>query len=323
MKALTPRRLLTLPLLALAAMPACKRNTDARMDPDWWKLEADRVELVQEVKLQKMRLAGRDLSKEYGPLAAKVDANALKLEELRQTASALRGEVTSLVDLSEKQRREWVLSTRAEAIGRTYDSFAGSNGRIYEDVVITRITDVGIEFRHSTGSARVSAAELNPDLHDDFAVNPQVAIAAMEKERANASAYESWISDRMVVANAERKASEREAAAEEAERIVASARARSEARSSLLASTERNTRLRDEPRSVGNRYTTWYPNYSYGYGYTRNRYYGTGCYRSPYYGAGSNASCFGVSVTPRCGNTPMINPVYTPTRNGTGPVFNP
>jgi len=320
MKAISPLRLVMLPALALVALPACKRNADARMDPDWWKLEADRVELVQEIKLQKMRVGEETAGKDYSTLTAKVAKDETLLGELKATAEAIRTDISGLAAAAQKQREAWVSDTRAGAIGRNFESLAGASGRTYQDVVVTKISDVGIEFRHSTGSARLSATELSPALHDVFALDSGDALAAIEKERSAARAYEAWIDHRMVAVDAERKETQRIAAERESDKALAAAQARSDARSASFASNDsKRSRLHDEPRAFssnrGN--TTWYPNY---YSGSRSYYYPSS-YCSPRLNGtvGNYARAFAVTVSGGCGYTPRITPVqpggrpnYTP-----------
>jgi hypothetical protein len=316
----------SLPVIALAALPSCKKNTDARMDPQWWKLEADRVELVQEIKLQKLRLGEEDIAREYAALKTRMNKSEVLLAELRESAAGLRSEVANLAAAAAAERENWIASTRAAAVGKNFETFIGSGGRVYEDVTITRITDVGIEFRHSDGLARLPATEVSREFHDDFGLDTNAAIAALDQERATARAYEAYIEDRMVVVNAQRKEDELAAAERETERVVAAARARSEAISANLAARESSNPLRASARAVGSRYTTWYPSYSYRYSrYPRNYYYYSGSSCSPRMDS-NYARAFAVQVSGGgCGYSPRITPVLSSPRsayNTTG-TFNP
>jgi hypothetical protein len=325
MKATTPLRLVSLPVLALAVLPSCKKNVDARMDPQWWKLEADRVGLVQEIKLEKLRLGGEDIDRNYAALKSRISENEVLLAELRGSAAALRSEVADLAAAAAAERENWIATTRAAAVGRSFESFAGSSGRIYEGVTITRVTDVGIEFRHSEGSARLSATDLSPELHDDFGLDTTAALVALDRERASARAYEAYIEDRMVAVNAERKKDEQEAAQRETDRVVASARARSEAFSASLAAKESTTRLRESPRAFGSRgNTTWYPSYSYRYSrYPRNTYYYPSATCSPVMNR-NFARAFAVQVSGGgCGYSPRITPVFGSSSAYNNGTFNP
>ena len=57
MKALTPPRLLLVSAVLLTVTSGCKRNSDVRNDPEWWRLENSRMELAHDVDLLKLRLA--------------------------------------------------------------------------------------------------------------------------------------------------------------------------------------------------------------------------------------------------------------------------
>ena len=312
MKAISPLRLVTLPVLALAVLPSCKRSADARMDPEWWRLEADRVELVQEIKLQKMRLGEGDQVRDYAAAKEKVAKNGSLLIELKAEGAALKTEISSLVASIEKLHEAWVTDTRAAAVGRNYTWLEAKSGRRFEDVTITKVSDVGIEFRHATGTARLSATDLNYELHDMFALDSVGAQAAIEQERAAAAAYETWIDNQMVVVNAEKKEEARIAAEREADRAIEVAKARSDAQASSLAANEsRRSRLYDAPRAFSSSrgYTTWYPDSYYYYG--RSRYY-TPAYS--YGGVRSNDYVRAFAISPSGGCS--FTPVNFPSRSG-------
>jgi hypothetical protein len=318
MKAITPLRLMSFPVLALAALPSCKRNADARMDPQWWKLEADRVELVQEIKLQKLRLGEENVAREYSALKSRVDKSETVLAELRGSAAALRSEVANLASAASAERDNWIASVRASAVGRNFETFAGAGGRIYENVTITRVTDVGVEFHHSEGLARLPATDLSPELHDEFGLDSSASLAALDREKEAARAYEAYIEDRMVVVNAEREKKQLAAAEQETERIAATAKARSELYSARLAARESSNPLRASARTVGSRGTTWYPGYSYRYSRSpRTYYYYAGSSCSPYVN-GSYARAFAASVSGgACGYSPRPTLMYTSPCNST------
>lgn len=309
---------MSFPVLALAALPSCKRNADARMDPQWWKLEADRVELVQEIKLQKLRVGEESVAREYAVLKSRVDKNETVLAELRGSAAALRSEVANLAAAASAERDGWIANVRASAVGRNFEILTGSGGRTYEDVTITRVTDVGVEFRHSEGLARLSATDLSPEQHDEFGLDSAASLAALDREKATARAYEAYIEDRMVVVNAEREKKQLAAAEQETERIAAAAKARAEAYSARLAAKESSNPLRASARTVGSRGTTWYPGYSYRYSRSPRTYYyygNSGC--SPYVN-GSYAGAFAASVSGGgCGYIPRPTPMYTSPCNST------
>ena len=288
MKALTPLRLLALPTVILAVAPSCKNNSEARKDPEWWRLEGERVELAHNVDLLKLKMANSAANgNELIVRTEEVSQNAARIVELKEIAGDLRDEVAQLASAVEEQHENWVRSTRAAAVGKEYVTFTGKGGRSYEQVVIKKITDVGVEIRHANGSARLSAADLTPEQHAEFGLDPELAYAALAQEKENAKIYEEWLGGQIAMANEAREASEKAAAARRTEAILVAARARSEAIKASAASyeSERGSRLRDRARSVG----------TYWGGYSGRRYYSRSYYRyrNPVYYYSTNRCVYG------------------------------
>lgn len=243
------------------------------MDPEWLRLEAERVKLAHQVELLELRLSKVDnredeLAGRSDELDQEVEYRAL----LGEKAALLKDEVASLEVSFEAVREGRLRELRGAAIGRSFPRLAGIHGRAFDSVVITRVTDVGIEFRHATGTARIAAAELTPDQQGQFGLDPATAGEAIEEERKLVQAYDRWIDGRMAVAKAEQEEVETARLAAETSRRETTVLAASAADSS------RRTRLRDEPRQFGSGRSIWYP-----YSYPRTRYYytGTGYYCRP------------------------------------------
>lgn len=278
MKSISRRGWSVVPIVALLALPGCRENSSAQLDPEWLRLEAERVKLAHQVELMNLRLSKvENHDAELAERGAGLDEEVALLALLKEKAGLLKNEVAERTAQVERERSELLRVLRSEAAGRSFDQLAGTSGRTFEKVVITRVTDVGIEFRHETGSARLAAAELTSAQQGMFGIDPGIAGEALQEETAIAQAYESWVDERVAISSAREKAEQAELMAAEAERprpvapVVAS-----------VASAR--TRLRDEPRDVGRqRYTTWYP---YSYSRYRYSYYGSGYNRyytpSPY-----------------------------------------
>ncbi|QJE97218.1 hypothetical protein [Luteolibacter luteus] len=279
MKALTPLRLLALPAVVLAVAPSCKNNSEARKDPEWWRLEGERVELAHNVDLLKLKLANSAVNgTEFAARAEEVKQNAARIAELKLIAGDIRDEVAQLASAVDEQHENWVRSTRAAAVGREYVTFTGRGGRSYDHVVIKKVTDVGVEIRHANGSARLSAADLTPEQNAEFGLDPQLAHVALAQEKQDAAVYEDWLGSQIALANEAKVAADEAAAARRTEEVLVAARARSEAiKASAAAYEERGGRLREQPRSVGGTYWGGY----YGRRYYSPSYYyygGSRCY---------------------------------------------
>jgi hypothetical protein len=289
-------------MLAALALPACRDKSEARMDPEWLRLEAERVKLAHQVELMNLRLAKvENRDGEWAERSAELDQEVALRAWLKEKAGMLKSELVERTSQVERERLEMLQALRSQSVGRTYDQLAGARGRTFTEVVITRVTEVGIEFRHATGSARLAAAELTSTQQGMFGIDPGISGEALQQENAVAQAYESWVDERVAVSNDREKSREAELLAAEAARlrpqpVVASVAAA-------------NTRLRDKPREMGReRYTTWYP-YSYSrsrYSYCRPGYtYGT---PSPY-SVRSSPNISGIGYAPsasRCPSSPVV-----------------
>lgn len=239
----------------LVAIPSCKRPADAKADPEWWRLESQRVEFAHRLELLELRMA-------------KTDARLAEVEKIREEAheasalaasletrtKKLRAELDGLTAELDQKRENWVQQVRAKAMGMRFDTLAGRGGRIYEDVWITRVSDIGIDFRHKSGSARLAAADLDAKQLELFGIDLREALEASEKERAAVLAYEASV-DRAMAA---RKAIEEEAASA---RMLARTEARRtseelrKAAADLAAATASNrSRLNEPPRRFRSSY---------------------------------------------------------------------
>ena len=168
---------------------------------------------------------------------------------MEATARSLKGEISALRAESGEVRAEWVRSVRSKAVGMRFDALSGRAGRNYEEVLITRVSDIGIEFSHRDGLARLSANDLSPSQLDLFGLDPKEAVEAREREAMVRLAYESEVDRAIALAETAEKSRE------EARQL-----ARAEARRSrdldriaalTAASVSSRSRLDEAPRRMG------------------------------------------------------------------------
>jgi hypothetical protein len=277
MKALTPPRLLAAVAAACSILPSCQRNTEAKADSEWWRLEAERVELAHQVELFELRLSKQKTGDQgFAGLQAEVERGKTWRHELTIQRDGLREEIERSKEAVEVAKLEWMRATRAAVTGREFAKLAGARGRTYADAVITRVTDVGVEFRHATGTARLAAADLTAAQHELFGLDTEIAGEAIRQEQETALAYGSWVEERVAVAEAVQKEAEEERAA-----VAMASRPAPRPAPSLAAAsgeTSSRSRLDEPPRSVGRSSgtTVWYSSYYYrpsyrSYSYPRNR----------------------------------------------------
>lgn len=263
MKSISRRGWIVVPMVALLGLPGCREKSAARLDPEWLRLEAERVKLAHQVELLNLRLSKVvNHDAELAERSAGLDEDVARRARLKDQAEMLKDQVAERTAEVEREHNEMLHALRTESVGRSFDRLAGARGRTFEEVVITRVTDVGIEFRHATGSARLAAAELTSTQQGMFGIDPGIAGEALQEENDTALAYGTWVDERVAVATARDKEEESRQLAAEA------ARPKPQSQPVVASVSSARTRLRDEPRDFGRqRYTTWYP-----YSYSRSRY---------------------------------------------------
>jgi hypothetical protein len=275
MKAITPPRLLVVSAAAMFMLPSCRKASEARADPEWWRLEAERIEVAHQVELLQLRLSKRNAGDDgYAVLKQDAERGAAHCRQLSARRDLLQQDLEQLRQKVEIAKSDWMRATRGAVVGRHFARFGGGSGRTYEDAVITRVTDVGVEFRHATGSARLAAADLTAAQHEMFGLDVRMAADAMKEEQETALAYGSWVDDRVAAVESIRKEEEEREAQAMASVSVAKVSPRG---STVPIETASRSRLSEPPRSFGNGGTTvWYSGYRY------RSYYRPYCYTSRY-----------------------------------------
>lgn len=127
-----------------------------------------------------------------------------------------------------------VETRRAEALGKPMETFRTLEGRIYQDVVITKINSGGVSFKHSDGAARLRFDDLSPAQRKYFGIDERTAAKVYRKEAERRAAYELLV---------EKLATERRIAAEE--RAVAREKARQIAMEAAAAA--KSEKVADQP----------------------------------------------------------------------------
>lgn len=88
--------------------------------------------------------------------------------ELRAHRDQLSEELTKLTQEFSTRIDDNQLQARGKAAGEKMDSITCKNGRRYTDVMIVRVTDDGLEIRHSAGSSRIPARDLDEQMELRF-----------------------------------------------------------------------------------------------------------------------------------------------------------
>jgi hypothetical protein len=117
------------------------------------------------------------------------------LQQRRPTLTAARDELgNSIIALEEefsRYRGKYREAIWHAAVGQSLGTLRIRGGREYQDAVITRVTDVGLEIRHVHGTARVQAPDLDSSLQERFQWDDKERRVRLGEERADHKALES------------------------------------------------------------------------------------------------------------------------------------
>lgn len=170
-------------------LPCCKEQEG---DAEFWRHERELVELAQQLKLGEYRLGLSDSGekKALDDLKIMLSENEARLWNLQSEQSALADEIERLETRKKNLDQAIIDQKRSVAQGERFEFFSARNGRIFENATITLVNDSGVAFRHEHGAARLRYAELSDDQRLLFGLEEEAALAAEDRERRQALAYE-------------------------------------------------------------------------------------------------------------------------------------
>jgi hypothetical protein len=290
-------RVIMIALVAAAPAVCGAREGDAA----FWRNEREIIELTQRLKLCEYRLASSapENAGELDALNARLSQNETRLSKLQSEKVSLLSEVQWHETRNKEFARNSLEQKRSGAQGMKFETLTARDGRVFKNATITLVDDAGVEFRHEHGAARLRYAELTDERRLFFGLEESAALAAQDRERREALAYEQRI-DMELEAIRE---------IEESAAVVESPVSPPRKPASLLSATFprlETGKLRQPARQVGS-----------GSSYRRYRYYGYRSYRPvyryvytrPYYSAPScpeyrtYGRSYGFSSSP-CPSTP-------------------
>ena len=120
-----------------------------------------------------------------------------RLETLRQRQAALeesenevRESITAMESAFTRYRADYRRKAWAGASGESLGTLAIQGGRVFQQVSIARVTEVGLEIRHECGTARIQAPDLDLKMRDRFQWSDEERRSRLEEERRSREA--SW-----------------------------------------------------------------------------------------------------------------------------------
>lgn len=256
-------------VLAAFAVIGCESGDDRAA---WWQNENERIGLEQQLELKKFRYENDFVegAETHVTLKVTTQKQAAKIAELGRRRSELENEVAKLDESWASFRQTVLAEHRRGAIGTSLGTLTVSSGRKFENAKVAEIDDAGVTVRHANGSARLRFSDLSADQQLKFGLEPDLALAAEEQERAQAADYERWIEKEMVAVRSQQN--------REQELAISSSRdARRKADDNKALAAQRHL-VAANTRALGQ------PSRNFSRSYSRGpRYYSTYVYRPYYY----------------------------------------
>lgn len=198
-------------LVLLTSLSSCKKDQTA-LEIEILRDQVRSVELSQKVRLLEMRWERLGPSHELAELAsANVEKSTQLLTDMRLEREQLHVDIAKLekdLALAEQKHKNHL---RMTSIGKEYPKFAAKH-RVYQDVTVVEVDDMGIQIRHKDGLSRVTASKLSLEQMKDFGIDPEIAHKAQLDEAKQIAAYNKMVDTEL----AKREQQERIAKAHEA-----------------------------------------------------------------------------------------------------------
>jgi hypothetical protein len=144
------------------------------------------------LKLAEYRLGLSESGKieELNNLRIRLSANEAKLLNLQAEKSSLVVEIERLETRNKELCQAALEKRRTRTQGMKFETFSVKDGRTFKNAIITAVGDSGVAFRHENGAARLRYAELTEDQRLFFGLDEKASLAAEDRERRLALAYE-------------------------------------------------------------------------------------------------------------------------------------
>ncbi|MBB5352850.1 hypothetical protein HNR46_003098 [Haloferula luteola] len=245
------------------------RSTDtASRDPLWWSLEAERVNHESELNLARYRWSELEAVHRAGEAAAqRLQCASDQKAHLEQRRIQLAEEVAELKASNERWLQARLSEIRHSHEGISLPTLQSNAGKTYHDVTIQQVSKAGVEFRHATGLARLTARQLTQDQLESFGIDPVQSYAVVRQETLAHARYVSRVESAEILHQQEQRKQEhqRELAIAEAARD----RALRFSRELAQIDSQPRSALSEAPRRLGRDRTA-------------ARVYGTPIYRNAY-----------------------------------------
>lgn len=146
------------------------------------------VEMNQESLKRREEVAKN--TKKAEELAATVEKDAVRIEKLKEGLSVLGDSVVATSKEMNAYVTEYRGQIRSAAIGEKIPELTTNSGRVYNEVEVRAVSDIGLEVRHADGIGRIPFEELSTKWQERFQYDPEEKGKALARERAAQAVYE-------------------------------------------------------------------------------------------------------------------------------------
>lgn len=173
---------------------SCHKDPLTRTEQEWWRLEQRKIDLQRQIEISKMHFNCVELAKARSTeIHSHVDNLATRRATLVANRAYLELAVINLEQNLSTIRNNSSQMTARMAAGQKFETLTTPAGKRYENVTVVRISDAGLDIRHSTGSARLGYSDLSPEMRRAFGLDPDRAQIALERESLASAQYERQI----------------------------------------------------------------------------------------------------------------------------------
>lgn len=138
----------------------------------------------------KRREAVAKNTKKVEQLAETVEKDAEKIEKLKEGLTALGDSVVATSKAMNGYVTEYRTQIRQSAVGEKIPELTTNSGRVYSEVEVRAVSEIGIEVRHADGIGRIPFEELSTKWQERFQYDPEEKGKALARERAAQAVYE-------------------------------------------------------------------------------------------------------------------------------------
>jgi len=189
------------------------------------KLKALNEELEEEEGDREMLIAKYDVA--IDSLKNSVAELDSKLHEVKKVEPIVVTKAEPVPKKSEEKppsSQVDVTAARRAAVGEKHDKFELNNGRVYHDVTITGVDEIGVRFSHRDGMARIDFMNLPSVWKERFHFDLDRFAKASKAERLARYHWEKSVDEKMAKINAEKKKIADQERIADLERALAEAR---------------------------------------------------------------------------------------------------